>query len=71
MKSRRTVQRHLQELRTLIDSTIQTDPVTARIAYAMETAVRWARQDVVNWPGLVEEAQTNARILKNELNKGI
>lgn len=69
LKADRTVQRHLKELRALVESTRDSDPLTFRIAVAMETAVRWAREDVVSWPGLVEEAQLQARILKVELEK--
>lgn len=66
MKSQSTINRHLRELRELINTT--PDPVIARVAYAMEFAVRWARQDVVSWPSLVEEAAIEAQLLRRETN---
>lgn len=64
-KAPSTIKKHLRELRKLIDST--DDPILGRIAYEMETAVRWATEDVVGWDGLVEQAKRAAYILKRQL----
>ena len=65
MKSKPTIKRHLKELRHLIDTS--PDPIVVRIAYAMETAVRWATEDVKDWPSLAQEAEEEAKILRSEL----
>jgi len=65
MKSYSTIRRHLRDLRRGIDQS--TDPVFLRIAYAMECAVRWAREDTVDWPSLRVEAEIEAKLLKDEL----
>ena len=65
MKSKRTHQRHLRELRQLIEST--TDPVEMRVAYAMEQAVRWAIENTRGWPSLRQEAIDEAYILRKEM----
>jgi hypothetical protein len=65
VKSDRSVKTNLIQLRHLIDST--SDPILKRIAYAIETAVRWAREDVRGWPDLVEEAEAEAALLKKEI----
>lgn len=65
MKSQSTIKKHLRGLRKLIYDP-DTDPLTMRIAYAMETAVRWATEDTVGWCGLVEEAKDEARIYREQ-----
>lgn len=66
MKADATIRRHLRELRReCIDA--QNDIIEKRIAYAMEVAVRWAREDVRGWPGLADEARSEARLLRHEL----
>lgn len=67
MKSKTTIRKHLRELRQLIENT--DDPLERQIAYAMETAVRWATEETVGWPGLREEAKAEARILAKELEQ--
>lgn len=63
--SQRTIKRNLKELREVIDNT--SDPVLARIAYAMERAVRWATENTVDWSGLAQQAREEAAFLKPEL----
>lgn len=65
--NQRTIKRHLKELRELIDST--DDFIEARIAYAMETAVRWATENTVDWDSLVKQAKDEATILRQEIKK--
>ena len=67
MKSRTTIQRHLKQLRTECIDTPEADAVLMRIAYAMETAVRWATENTVGWSGLRDEARMLADLLRNEL----
>lgn len=65
-KSPSTVKKHLRELRKLIDESGD-DLILQRIAYEIETAVRWATEDVVDWPGLAQQAKDAAHMLKNEI----
>lgn len=66
MKAEATITRHLRQLRReCIDGS--NDLIEKRIAYAMEVAVRWAREDVRGWPGLAEEARASAQLLRQAL----
>lgn len=67
MKSDSTIRRHLRQLRKLIDST--DDPALGRMAYAIECAVRWSREDVVGWPGLCEQATAETKFLLEEIRR--
>ena len=60
-----TLRRRLSELRALIDTT--KDPYEARIAYAMETAIRWATEHTVGWQPPAKEARLLAEMLKTDL----
>lgn len=66
--SRRTIRRRLKDLRSLIDKS--PDPCEQRIAYAMETAIRWATEHTVGWMPPEQEARELARMLRNDLTKG-
>lgn len=68
-KSDGTIKRNLRELRKFIDSS--DDPIATRIAYAMETAVRWATEDTVEWPGLLKQAQDEAELLRKQLEQAV
>jgi hypothetical protein len=63
--SKRTITKRLKELRALIEST--DDPIIARMAQGMETAIRWATADTVGWETPAHDAVIMAGILKNEL----
>lgn len=63
--SKRTLKKRLKELRDLIDTS--EDPCVQRIAYGMETAIRWATEDTKGWIPPAEDAQELARLLRNEL----
>lgn len=65
MKGQRKIKRALKELRTLIDTS--KDPAVQRIAYGMETAIRWATEDTAGWERPCECAADLAVILKMEL----
>ena len=62
----KTIRRHLKTLRAECIQG-QADPILMRIAYAMETAVRKMTERTVGWPSLVEEAKTEADLLRKEL----
>jgi hypothetical protein len=66
MKSDAIVKRHLRALRRLIDDD-DTDVMTRRIAYEIECAIRWAREDTVKWETPVESAISGAALLASEL----
>ena len=63
--SQRTIKRHLKDLRALIDA--NDDPCGHRIAYGMETAIRWVVEDTTGWGKMSDEAVILANILRNEL----
>ena len=66
MKSERTIHQHLRALRRVIEDE-STDLVTCRIAYEIETAIRWAREDTVGWPRPVQMARDAAHRLKRDM----
>lgn len=68
-KSPRTIRKNLKELRKQCIETSPRDPILSRIAYAMETAVRWAILDTAGWESLANEAQENAKVLRKELER--
>jgi len=63
--SSRTVRLRKKELRNLIDTS--KDPAEQRIAYAMESAITWAREKTVGWESPVIIAKDLARMLHGEL----
>ena len=63
--SQRTIQKRLKELRALIDT--HPDPAVQRIAYGMETAIRWATEDTVGWMPPAKDAVELAILLHREL----
>lgn len=69
MKSERIVKTELKALRGLIDST-DTDNLTKRVAYEIECAIRWAREDVTDWPDRVYAAANCARLIREEVKRG-
>ena len=64
--SERTIKRRLKELRKMIDTS--KDPSEQRIAYGMECAIRWAREETVGWEAPVVTARDLAGMLRKELN---
>jgi O-succinylbenzoate synthase len=65
-KAASTIKRNLHDLRKLIDDPKST-PSEKRIAYAMETAIRWATEETVGWSDMASEAKLSAELLKGEL----
>lgn len=73
MKADSTIRRELRELRELrryIDG-LGGDPLTKRIAWEIEQAIRWAREDVRDWPRPLESATSAADIIRDEFQRGI
>ena len=66
-KSERTIKKELRDLRKFIDSG-KGDPLAIRIAYAVETAMRWVLEDTVGWKTPVEDSKDNAEIYKKSCN---
>lgn len=60
-----TIRRHLRRLRKLIDES--GDPCEQRVAYAMETAIRWATTHTVGWGCMAKDAVLLAELLKKDL----
>lgn len=55
----------LKDLRKLIDTS--KDPCEQRIAYGMETAIRWATEDTRGWGGMAVFAKDLAKLLRQEI----
>lgn len=64
-KSLRTIKKNLKELRELIDTS--PDIFEHRMAYTIETALRWAIEDTVGWPDMIQEAKDAAWLLKKRV----
>jgi hypothetical protein len=68
MKHERTIQKALKQLRAeCIEQTH--DPLLARVAYAMETAIQWARTDTRGWLSPAQEARVMAQLIANDLSQ--
>ncbi|TSA40189.1 hypothetical protein D4Q85_00190 [bacterium] len=65
LPSDRTIKRRLRELSTQISMTH--DPAVRRVSYAMECAIRWARQATEGWDSPAETARHLAVMLRKEL----
>lgn len=65
MKSKSTINRNLKDLREIIDTS--GSPIETRMAYAMETAIRWATMETVGWNGMAKELKEQAELLRREL----
>lgn len=66
MKSPSTIKRHLKQLREeVIDDD---DDIASRVAYAIETAVRWATENTSGWETLVDQAKGTADLIRQDLS---
>lgn len=63
--SRRTIESEIKKLRAIMES--DTDPAVVRIAYAVETALRWSIEDTVGWEKPSEDVFKEAVLLRKEL----
>lgn len=69
IKADRTVKRELARLRKFIDGAPE-DTIEKRMAYTIETAIRWAREPGIReWPAPLEEAMAQAKCLRQELGR--
>jgi hypothetical protein len=67
MKAQSTVRKSLGSVRRLIEDP-DTDVITKRMAYEIECAIRWAREDgIKGWPSPAQMAVDAGRLLKDEL----
>lgn len=59
------IKAELKKLRHLVENS--DCPITTRIAYSMEHAIRWATEETVGWNKPHHDAEIDAQLLKNEL----
>lgn len=69
MKAERTVRKELRRLREFIESP-ETDNLAKRVAWEVEQAIRWAREDVKDWPTPLESAVSGANLIHDEVKRG-
>ena len=69
MKSERTIRRHVAKLRKLCETT--ENPLEARVAYTMETDLRWALGQLAynDIGSMANEAMLNTRCLEREVEE--
>lgn len=65
MKADSTIKRELKKLRHIVEN--NPDHYEARFAQAMETAIKWAREDTHGWPSPSKEAIEMPKCLKIDL----
>lgn len=63
--SKSTIRRRLKDLRDFIDAE-DSDPLETRIAYEVECAIRWARENTVAWPSPLQSARETAELIRQE-----
>jgi len=64
--SKRTIESEIKKLRVIIDNSGR-DEVLARIAYAVEVALRWSIEDTSGWKKPSADVFEEASILKTVL----
>jgi len=69
VKSMSTIRRHKAALRKIIDEN-RTDPVLARVAYAMERAIVWVAYPVVGDEPPEKLARDLAAYLRDDIRSG-
>ena len=71
MKTESTIRKQERELRKFIDSLGNTknkeEIIQQRIAYVIESTLRWVRLKTVKWDSRLQEAKDNATILMKEM----
>lgn len=65
MKSKSTITKRIAELRAIIDDPAR-DEFDVRLAYAVETALRWTITETVGW-NVVRLTLEDAKLLREEL----
>lgn len=63
--SQQAIKRRLKELRVLIDTS--KDPAERRVAYGMECAIRWAREETAGWEAPAILARNLAKMLRHDM----
>lgn len=63
------IRSEITKLRVIIDNS-GNDDVLARIAYAVETALRWSIENTEDWETPSQDVFEEARILKTQLKMG-
>lgn len=69
MKADSTVKKELRRLRAFIDSPGE-DELAKRIAWEVEHAIRWAREDVKGWPNPLASAANCADLVRSQIKSG-
>lgn len=69
MKADSSIKRELRRLRQTIESP-DTDNLTKRVAWEIEQAIRWAREDVRGWATPTESAFSGANLIREEARRG-
>ena len=75
VKSRSTIQRHIRDLRSFIDRPVSArtaaeNIIAKRIAYCVETVLRYETERVVGWEKPIDEVLHESQILFKELQLG-
>lgn len=61
------IKAELKKLRHVVENS--DCPITVRIAYSMEHAIRWATEETVGWNKPHKDASGDAEILKNQIKQ--
>lgn len=64
MKSDSTIKRELKRLKAMSDNPCL-DEAARRVAYIKHEVIRWAREDVVDWPNPSDEVASDANFILN------
>jgi hypothetical protein len=67
MKAQSTINRELRRLRKFIET--DSDLLATRVAWAVEHAIRWAREDTGGWPSPLTSARSTVELIRKEQGK--
>jgi hypothetical protein len=73
-KSEANIRKTLRKLRKIVDANMAVNPESARVAQAMETAIRWATEKTVGWMRPEDEVRYLAALIQNDradISKGV
>ena len=65
MKAKATIKREIRAMRRLIDSGAGT-LLERRLAYLMESTLRWVVEDVRGWPTRIRDVHETAHLIQSE-----
>lgn len=60
--TKKMIENEIKELRKFIDTT--NDQLASRLAYLVETSLRWAIEDTQDWPPRVQGCKETASIIR-------